>query len=104
MYKLIFYPLTLMLHNEYISIQPPLLDMQSPSSLQQENLIATTGNVVPVHTTPIFQQTYPCFRTTPLSWSGPQVSAPAPTIPDNASLIRKFADAITSKKNDPLPK
>ena len=31
------------------------------------------------------------------------MSAPAPPIPDNASLIRELADAITIKKNDPLP-
>ena len=31
------------------------------------------------------------------------MSAPAPSIADNASLIRELADAITSKKNDPLP-
>ena len=30
------------------------------------------------------------------------MSAPAPPIPDNASLIRDLADAITSKKFDPL--
>ena len=73
--------------------------MQSPSGAQQENPIATTSNVVPGLATPVFQPTYPY----PLSWSGLQVSAPAPTIPDNASLIRELADAITSKKNDPLP-
>ena len=31
------------------------------------------------------------------------MSAPAPPIPNNASLTRELADAITSKKNDPLP-
>ena len=31
------------------------------------------------------------------------MSAPAPPIPDNASLIRVLADAITSKRKDPLP-
>ena len=31
------------------------------------------------------------------------MSAPTPSIADNASLIRELADAITSKKNDPLP-
>ena len=31
------------------------------------------------------------------------MSAPAPPIPDNASLIRELADATTSKRNDPLP-
>ena len=82
---------------------PPLIDMQSPSGAQQENLIATTSNVVPGLATPVFQPIYPYTGPTPLSWSGPQVSAPAPPIPDNASLIRELADAITSKKNDPLP-
>ena len=82
---------------------PPLIDMQSPFGAQQENPIATTSNVVPALATPVFQPIYPYIGPTPLSWSGPQVSAPAPPIPDNASLIRELADAITSKKNDPLP-
>ena len=82
---------------------PPLIDMQSLSGTQQENLIATTSDVVPDLATPVFQPTYPYVEATPLGWSGPQVSAAAPTIPDNASLIRELADAITSKRNDPLP-
>ena len=82
---------------------PPLIDMQSPSGAQQENPIGITSNVVPGLATPVFQPTYPYVGPTPLSWSGPQVSAPAPPIPDNASLIKELADAITSKKNDPLP-
>ena len=79
------------------SNSPVLIDMQ------QENPIATTSNVVPSLATLVFQPTYPYVGPTPLSWSGPQVSAPAPPIPDNASLIRELADAITSKKIDPLP-
>ena len=82
---------------------PPLIDMQSPSGAQQEKLIATTSNVVLGLATPVFQPTYHYVGPTPLSLSGPQVSAPAPPIPDNASLIRELADAITSKRNDPLP-
>ena len=31
------------------------------------------------------------------------MSAPAITIPDNAFFIRELAEAIISKKNDPLP-
>ena len=80
---------------------PPLIDMQSPSGAQQENLIATTSNVVPGLATPVFQPTYPYVGPTPLSWSGPQRSAPAPPITDNASLIRELTDAITSKKMTP---
>ena len=85
------------------SNSPLLIDMQSPSSTHQENPIATTSNIVPGLATPVFQPTYPYVGPTPLSWSGPQVSAPPPPIPENASLIRELADAITSKKNDPLP-
>ena len=90
--------------------------MQSPLGAQQENLIATTSNIVPGLATPVFQPTdpyvaptpvvqptYPYVGLTPLSWKGSQVSATAPPIPDNASLIRELADAITSKGNNPLP-
>ena len=82
---------------------PLLIDMQSQLGAQQENPIATNSNAVDGLATPAFQPTYPYVGPTPLSWSSPQVSAPAPTIPDNASLIRELADAITIKKNDPLP-
>ena len=84
------------------SNSPLLIDMQSPSGTHQENPIATTSNIGPGLATPVLQPTYPYVEPTPLSWSGPQVSAPAPLIQDNASLIRELADAITSKKNDPL--
>ena len=77
--------------------------MQSPSSIKQENLIATASYVVPGLATPDFQPTYPYVGPTPLSWSCLQLSAPAPSIPDNASLIRELADAKTSKKDDTLP-
>ena len=85
------------------SNSPPLIDMQSPSGAKQVNPTAITSNVVPGLATPVFQATYPYVGPTPLSWSDPQVSAPAPPIPDNASLIRELAYAITSKKNDRLP-
>ena len=80
-----------------------LIDMQSPFGTQQENPIATTSNIVPGLATPVFQPKNPHVGPTPLSWSGPQVSAHAPSIADNASLIRELADAITSKKNGPGP-
>ena len=85
------------------SNSPLLIDMQPPSGAQQENPTATTSNVVPGLATPVFQPAYPYVGPTPLSWSGPQMSAPAPPIPDTASLIGELADAINSKKNDPLP-
>ena len=75
--------------------------MQSPPGTQRP--FATSSNVVPCLATPDFQPTYPYVRPTLLSWSGPQVSAPVPSIADNASLIKELVDAIKSKKNDPLP-
>ena len=80
-----------------------LIDLKSPSGAQQEYPIAAISNVAPGLATPVFQPTYPYVWPTPLSWSGPQVSAPALPIPDNASLIRELVDTITSRKNDPLP-
>ena len=77
--------------------------MQSSSGAQQKNPIATTSNVVRGLATPVFQPTYSYVGPTPLSWSCPQVSAPAHPVPDNESLIRELVDAITCKKNDPLP-
>ena len=103
MYTRISQHQALMFHNEFIRIRPPLIHMQSPSGAQQENPIGITSNVVAGLATPVFQPTYPYVGRTPLSWSGPQVPATAPPIPDNASLIRELADEITSKKNDPLP-
>ena len=77
--------------------------MQSLSGTQQENPFATSSNVVPGLATPVVQPRYLYVGPTPLSWSGPQVSAHVPSIADNASLIKDLADSITSKKNDHLP-
>ena len=96
-------PLVTNFHQQIYSNSPLLIEMQSPSGTQQENLIATTSNIVPVLAAPFFQPTNPYVWPTTLSWSSPQESAPAPSKADNASLIRELADAITSKKNDPLP-
>ena len=62
------------------------------------------AHVALCQTSPVFQPTYPYVSPTPLSWSGPQVSAPVPPIPEKAPLIRDLADAIASKKNDPFAK
>ena len=72
---------------QIFSNSPLLIDMQSPSGTHQENPIATTSNIVPDLATTVFQPTHPYVGPTPLSWSGPRVSAPAPPIPDNASLL-----------------
>ena len=58
-----------------------LIDMQWQSGIQQENPIRTAKNVVPGLANPVFQPACPYVGPTPLS--GPQLSAPAPQIPDN---------------------
>ena len=98
-----FCPQKLIIHNKYIWVHPLLVDMQSPSGTKQENPIATSNYFVPGLATPVFQPTYPYVWPSPLSWSGSQVSAPVSSITDNVSLINELADAITIKKNDPLP-
>ena len=103
MYELIFCPQTLIFQNEYIRIHPPLIDMQSPSG-KQEYMIATTSNVEPGVTNPVFQPAYPYVGPTPLICSCPQVSATVLSITDHSSLNKELADAITSKRNDPLPR
>ena len=72
------------------SNSPRLIERQSPSGTHQENPIATTSNIVLGLATPVFQPTYPYVGPTLLSWSSPQVSALAPPIPDNASLIENW--------------
>ena len=80
-------------------INQPLVNNNFQNSNNRVHKV-TTSIIVPGLATPVFQPTYPYVGPTPLSWSSPQVSAPAPPIPDNASLIRELADAITSKKNN----
>ena len=53
--------------------------------------------------TPVIHQTYGHTAPIPLCWGGPlHLTPPAPTS-ENASLIKAFTDALTSKRNDPLP-
>ena len=81
---------------------PLLIDRQLPSGIKLENPIATTCNVVIGLAIAVFQPTSPYIGPTPLILSGPQLSATAPAISDNASLIRELAYALTSKKTTPL--
>ena len=67
------------------------------------NPFSTTTNIAPPFVTPVIHPTYRHTAAIPLRWGGPpHLTSPAPTS-ENASLIKAFTDALTSKRNDPLP-
>ena len=67
------------------------------------NPFSTTTNIAPPFVMPVIHPTYGHTAPIPLCWGGPpHLTPPAPTS-ENASLIKAFADALTSKRNDLLP-
>ena len=90
----------------------PILQMnaqQNPKSNHAANCstsvnpFSTTTNIAPPIVTPVIHPTYGHTAPKPLCWGGPpHLTPPAPTS-ENASLIKTFTDALTSKTNDPLP-
>ena len=67
------------------------------------NHFSTTTNIAPPFVTPVIHPTYGHTAPIPLCWGGPpHLMPPAPTS-ENASLIKAFTDALTSKRNGPVP-
>ena len=67
------------------------------------NPFSTTTNIAPPFVTPVIQPTYGSTTPIPLCWGGPPHSTPPAPASENASLIKAFTDALSSKRNDPLP-
>ena len=68
------------------------------------NPFSATTKITPSFVTTVIDPTYGHTALMPLCWGGPpHPTLPAPA-PKNAILIKAFADAISSKRNDPLPK
>ena len=67
------------------------------------NPFSTTTNIAPPFVTPVIHQTYGHTAPIPLCWGGPPHPTPPAPVSENASLIKAFTDALTSKRNDPLP-
>ena len=87
------------------TISHPILQLnalQNPNSNHAANCsipvnpFHTTTNIAPPFVTPAIHPTYGHTAPIPLCW------APAP-VSENASLIKACTDALTSKRNDPLP-
>ena len=68
------------------------------------NPFSTTTNIAPPFVTPVIHPTYGHTAPIPLCWGGPPHPKPPAPASKNASLIKAFTDALTSKRNDPLPK
>ena len=66
------------------------------------NPFSTTTNIAPPFVMPVIHPTY--GRTAPIAlcWGGPPHPTPPAPVSENASLIKAFTDALTSKRNDPL--
>ena len=67
------------------------------------NSFSTTTNIAPPFVTPVIKPTYGHTAPIPLCWGGPPHPTPPAPTSENASLIKALTDALTSKRNDPLP-
>ena len=67
------------------------------------NPFSTTTKIAPPFVTPVIHPTYGHTAPIPLCWGGPPHPTPPAPVSENASLIKAFTDALTSKRNDPLP-
>ena len=73
------------------------------SDFMQANPFSSSAGTAPTFVTPIIPQTYGATVPNPLCWGGPPHPTPSAPSLDSAVLIKQLADAITCKKNDPLP-
>ena len=67
------------------------------------NPFSTTTNIAPPFVTPVIHPTYGHTAPIPLCWGGPPHPTPPAPASESASLIKAFTDALSSKRNDPLP-
>ena len=73
------------------------------SDFMQENPFSSSAGTAPTFVTPIIPPTYGATVPNPLCWGGPPHPTPSAPSLDSADLIKQLAEAITCKKNDPLP-
>ena len=73
------------------------------SDFMQANPFSSSTGTAPTFVTPIIPPTYGATVPNPLCWGGKPHPTPSSPSLDSADLIKQLADAITCKKNDPLP-
>ena len=69
----------------------------------QADPFSSSTCTAPTFVTPITPPTYGATVPSPLCWGGPPHPTPSTPFLVSADLIKQLADAITCKKNDPLP-
>ena len=69
----------------------------------QANPFSSSTGTAPTFVTPSIPPTYGATVPNRLRWGGPPHPTPSAPSLDSADLIKRLADAITCKKNDPLP-
>ena len=69
----------------------------------QANLFSSSTGAAPSSVTPIIQPTYGATVPNPLCWGGPPHPTHSASSLDSSDSIKQLADAITCKKNNPLP-
>ena len=69
----------------------------------QANPFSSSTGTAPTFVTPIIPPTYGATVPNPLCWGGPPHPTPSAPSSDSVDLIKQLAEAITCKKNDPLP-
>ena len=67
------------------------------------NPFSTTTNIAPLFVTPVIHPSYGHTAPIPLCWGGPPHPTPPTPVSEKTSLIKAFTDALSSKRNDPLP-
>ena len=73
------------------------------SDFMQANPFSSSTGTAPTFFTPIIPPTYGATFPNPLCWGGPPHPTPSAPSLDSVDLIKQLADAITCKRNDPLP-
>ena len=73
------------------------------SHFMQANPFRSSTGTAPTFVTPIIPPTYGATVSNPLCWGGPPHTTPSTPSLGSVDLIKPLADAITCKKNDPLP-
>ena len=93
-------------------ISHPILQLnvqQNPNSNHAANCsipvnpFSTTTNIAPPFVTAVIYPTYGHTAPISLCWGGPPHRTPPAPASENASLNKAFTDALSSKRNDPLP-
>ena len=69
----------------------------------QANPFSSSTGTAPTFVTPTIPATYGATVQNPLCWGGPPHPTPSAPSLDTADSIKQLAEAITCKKNDPLP-